>query len=111
MDKAEKEFAMKAYNSIFQPIEDAIFDTLGVDNSVLKNKVKSKIYTYSRMIFSYLCRSKGLTLQVIGCRINKDHSTIVYYLSQYEDNYKYDKVFICLANAVMKRLKEIENGE
>lgn len=110
-DKVDRLLETQVYNPIFNPIEDAIFDVLGIERNILGNTTKTKIYAYSRIIFAYICRQKGLTLEAIANRINKTHATIVYYLKQYENNYTYDKVFICLSDAVFKRLKEIENGK
>lgn len=109
-DKIDILIEDKIYLPIFAPIEKAIFDAIGIDYDILINKNRFKHYVYARIIFCHLCREKGITMEIIGRRIKRNHSTITHLVAQYDGLYQYDKIFKVLANAVLNELKKIENG-
>ena len=45
-------------------------------------KTRKRNNVEARMIFSKILREDGSTLQAIGKAINKDHSTVIYYVNQ-----------------------------
>lgn len=50
--------------------------------------------TYSRAVFAKRMRQMGLSLTNIGQLINKDHSTVTYYLKLVDDALAYPRQFI-----------------
>lgn len=96
------------YEPIFKEVEKIMFDKIGYNIDMLKVKSKSQGYVYPRMIFSYLCREKGLTIERIGKKINRNHATISFYLNNFESYYKSDKIFKILVDVIVKNK---ENGE
>jgi hypothetical protein len=65
-------------------IIDKIF---GVD--LMKNSRQRNIVD-SRLIYAKILRDRGHTFQSIGRSINKDHTTIVYYINQVDNIIKHD---------------------
>lgn len=96
------------YEPIFKDVEKIIFDKIGYDIDMLKVKSNSQGYVYPRMIFSYLCKEKGLTIERIGKKINRNHATISFYLKNFESYYKSDKIFKILVDVIVK---DVNNGK
>lgn len=46
-----------------------------------------------RKIISFELRSQGLTLMEIGEKLQKDHTSIIFYIKQYESRLRFDKKF------------------
>ena len=66
---------------------ELINQTLGVD---IKKETRIREYVYARFIYAKIMRDKGFSLSYIGNTINKDHSTIIHALKQFELLKKYD---------------------
>lgn len=109
-DKFIESLNDRIYEPIFKEVEKILFDKIGYDIDMLKVKSNSQGYVYPRMIFAYLCREKGLTLERIGKKINRNHATISFYLKNFDSYYKSDKIFKILVDTINAQLKEIENG-
>ena len=106
-DKFIEELELKVNEPILKEVEAILIDKLGYDINMLKVKSNSQGYVYPRMIFSYLCRRKGLTTTLIGKVLNRDHSTISIYLNNFESYYKSDKIFKILVDVIVK---DVNNG-
>lgn len=60
-------------------VQDLVCSYYKVDAPTLASKSRKKIHAYPRNIYAYLCRSHlDATLQQIGARINRTHSTVLY---------------------------------
>lgn len=53
---------------------------------------------YCRFIFAHYLREKCKNLEEIGKVLNKNHSTVSYYLQKYDEEYKYNPEFRELAD-------------
>ena len=75
------------------------------DESVISqicSKTRKRIVQYCRMLATECCMQKGETTIAIGKKLNRNHSTIVYYGKNFEFEYKYNKEFRNLADKVLK---------
>jgi DNA repair ATPase RecN len=61
-------------------IVDIIFDVN------ITNKVRKRDYVEARMVFAKILRDRGATLISIGSYLNKNHSTVLNYMANF-DNY------------------------
>lgn len=86
-----------------EDFQQKVIDVVGVDsyNAITTNTQKNKI-VYLRMIFAQFYHSLGLSLHSIGDKINKSHSTIVYYLKKFDIECEYNKDFRNLVNKILK---------
>jgi hypothetical protein len=57
----------------------------------LFEKSRKRNHVKGRMVYAKILRERGLKYTTIGDGINKDHSTIIYYVSNAEHQIKYDK--------------------
>lgn len=105
-DKYLEKLEDKFNEPFFKEIEDIIYKELGYNIDMLRFKSNSSGYVFPRMIFSYLCRKKGLTLTSIGRRLNRDHSTISNYLKNFDIYYENDKIFKILVNTIIKNKQD-----
>lgn len=55
----------------------------------------------ARIIFAHMARAWNVTLIDIGKQINRHHASVIRYLRDYDDNYKYDKYFQNAVDAVV----------
>lgn len=101
-DKYIEELEERANEPLYKEVESIIYTNLGYDMDMLRCKCNSPGYIYPRMIFSYLCRKKGLTLTSIAKRLHRDHSTISNYLKNFDIYYENDKIFKILVNTIVK---------
>lgn len=75
------------------------------DESVISqicSKTRKRIVHYCRMLATECCIQKGESTTQIGKKLNRDHSTIVYYGKNFEFEYEYNKEFRNLADKVLK---------
>lgn len=84
-----------------------ISDTLEVD---LMKETRVREYVYARFVYSKIMRDKGFSLSYIGNTINKDHSTIIHALKQFEllKNYEdFKKIYNKVRIAIYKEERPI----
>ena len=62
-----------------EKLKDIVSQVFGTD---ISTKTRKRNNVEARMIFSKILREDGNTFESIGKAINKDHSTIVYYVNQ-----------------------------
>ena len=92
------------WNWIAERIQDAIRDVTGMNIDEYTTKSRSINLFYARILFAYHCRAKGMVVQDIGRRINRDHSTICHLLSKYRDEIQFNKEFRYMATRVEEML-------
>lgn len=83
----------------------------GISEEDLKSRRKSRNLVYARMIcakyISYSCRECS---RVIGDVINRNSSTVRYYLSIFEQEYRYNRDFRNFANAMKEVTLDMRTG-
>lgn len=75
-------------------------------NFDIKTKTRKPIFVEARIIFTKLMYDKNLySFSEIGSYINKDHSTIIYYLSRHNELMESKNYFIYFENYNKLKLK------
>ena len=87
----------------FEELLERVTDVCGaIVGNNFRNKSNQRIYLFPRMIVAYHLRLMGWTLLDIGYMLNRDHSTIIYYLKKYDDEYRLNEDFRNLADEILK---------
>lgn len=87
----------------FEELLDRVYDVCGaIVGNNFRNKSKQRIYLFPRMIVAYHLRTQGWTVSDIGFMLNRNHSTISYYLKKYDDEYRFNEDFRNLADEILK---------
>ena len=80
---------------IMQQIESEVKSLKGIVEDIffidLASNKRKRDLVNGRMVYSKILRDRGLKFDMIGESINKDHSTICYYVSRLESHIVYDK--------------------
>lgn len=93
----------------FLAILDAIQEVAGCSFQDISGQARERRFVYSRMIFTHHCHQGKNTLTQIARDINRDHSTVLYYLKKYQDDYRFTAEFRELCDKVEIRIKELTN--
>ena len=87
----------------YEEIRNRVTDICGIDVGLnFTNKSNKRSYLYPRMVVAYHLRTQSLTYEDIGYMLNRDHSTIMYYIKKYDDEYRYNEEFRKLADEILK---------
>lgn len=87
-----------------------ICNVYGVEEQEVFGCSRKRELYYIRVIIAHIIRDKyGLSHTVIGNLVNRDHSTICYYLSMYNTIYKYDFVFRDMVSKITDISLNIKN--
>jgi len=92
-------------------LKEIVDTTVGYDIAT-KNRVREIVY--SRYIFFKIAREqlKGLTTDVIGTALNRDHSTVIHGLNKIEHELKYNKTINNLYTAIKNKVNaELHNDD
>ena len=87
-------------------IKKTIDDFSGLDISI---KCREPLYVDYRFIYYYMCKKyarKNITLKRIGEAINRDHSSVIYGLKQYENLHDTCAVFRRKVIKIEKLIKQ-----
>ena len=77
---------------LFKTICDVVCKGEGYTFEEISQKSRKQEYVYCRQLIMYFCKSKGEdTLRVIGSRLAKDHSTVIYSVKAIENYIETDK--------------------
>lgn len=87
----------------FIEIKEAIAEAMGISFVDIVGPSRERKQVYARMIFAQYCREQGATVQRIADEMKHNHSTIVYYIRKYKDDYKFNPEF-------RERVKQVENA-
>lgn len=73
-----------------------------ISSNTLKSKSRKKELVWARCILIHFLRQNtAFSLQKIGKLVgNRDHSTVIYQLEQYDDLLKYDRPFKQIVNRI-----------
>lgn len=80
----------------------------GVTRSDIEGKSRERSVVVCRKIIGYLLRQKGYTLMYIGEKLNRHHSSIVYYADQkrMECELKSDPIMNDFYNIIIDKINE-----
>lgn len=77
---------------LFKTICDVVCKGEGYTFEEISQKSRKQEYVYCRQLIMYFCKSKGEdTLRVIGSRLAKDRSTVIYSVKAIENYIETDK--------------------
>lgn len=85
---------------ITQHLLNDVCKYLGLSHLTVCGKSRDRDAAAARAIFCHLARQWGVPLMDIGAVINRHHSTVLYYIQNYDYKYRYDKYFRQSADAV-----------
>lgn len=91
----------------FMDLKQAITNITGVSFFDIVGESRLRKHVFARMIFAYFCRKEKATIVQIAKEMKHNHSTVIYYLRKFEDDYKYNPDFKRLVEAVEKELSKI----
>jgi hypothetical protein len=72
-------------------LKDVVNNILNI-NIMMKSRKRNIVDT--RMIYSKILRERGHTVASIGHSLNRDHTTVLYYLEHFETLSRYDSIFL-----------------
>lgn len=77
-----------------EKLKHLIAEALGISVDEMMQHRGKRITTDALCIYAYLRRKPGLaTYEKIGKELNRNHSTIIYYVRRYVDSVKYSHQF------------------
>ncbi|MDR3246716.1 MAG: DUF4406 domain-containing protein [Prevotellaceae bacterium] len=95
----------------FSTLKRSIPEIMGVTFSQITGRDRKRVYVYARMIYANYCYREGITVGEIAEEINRNHSTIGYYLRKYDDDVKYNSVFRRIVESFESYKRKFELGE
>ena len=87
----------------YEQVRNKIADMCGVEFALnLTKPVRTQKLFYARMVVAYHLRMQGWIYEDIAYILNRNHSTIVYYIKKYNDEYQYNEEFRNFAEEILK---------
>ncbi|MDR1459715.1 MAG: hypothetical protein LBI60_05830 [Bacteroidales bacterium] len=93
--------------NFFREIEKAIYATMKITFSEIVGKSRKRNKVYARMIFAKYMTEKGYTIQRVSKKMKHSHSTVVYYVKKYKDDFQYNPEFREIVIAIKEALSKI----
>jgi hypothetical protein len=93
--------------SEFSALKNAILRATGVPFCLVAGHSRMRHYVYARMIFAHDCRRNGTAVERIAAELNRNHSTVTYYLQRFDDEVKYNQAF---RQTVERVTRELSSG-
>lgn len=85
-------------------IKTAISDVIGVTPEELASVCKERDMFYARMLFAHYCVEVSIPKKTICKELNRNISTVGYYLSKYPFEIKHNAEFRYLENKVRSKI-------
>lgn len=93
----EKNIAVNTGKLILQEkkpdIKQIIETVMGVTFDEIRSRSRSRLIVYARQIYAYHARKTGASLTAIGNEMAHNHTSVLYYLHNYEADFYYTKEF------------------
>lgn len=80
-------------NVDFCEIKQAIKDITGISFFEISGQNRKQQCVYARMLFARYCRAAGTSYSDIARAMNRDHSTVKFYLRKFNDDYRFNREF------------------
>lgn len=90
----------------FSEIKQAITNVMGVSFHEIVGKSRTRWIVFARMLFSHFCKQEGATIMRIADEIKHNHSTVSYYLRNFEYDNRYNPEFRRLVELVENDLSK-----
>ena len=85
---------------------DSVYKATGVIFYHIKCKSRLRDFVYARMIYAYHRQKQCGCISTVGREINRNHSSIIYYLKKYADDYEFNPEFRKIADLVEGELQK-----
>jgi len=93
---------------IFAELKKAIYEVMEISFSDITGRSRKRHIVFARMIYSHFCSMKGETITSIAAEIKRNHSTIIYYLRKFDDDYRFNPKFREIANRIESALSKTD---
>ena len=88
-------------------LQSAIHEATGLMFCDYTNQSRNKTAFYSRMIFAYNCIKEHVDIKYLAGFINRDRTTIIYYVNKYDTELRYNREFADFVDKVNNNLANI----
>jgi hypothetical protein len=77
----------------FGTLKDTIWRVTGVPFCLVAGSSRRREYVYARMLFAHYAGQSSATVEKIACELNRNHSTVTYYLQNFDGEVKFNQAF------------------
>ena len=91
---------------VFVEIKQAISEVMGISFYEITSNNRNRNIVFSRMIYAYFCKKENESIINIAREMKHDHSTIIYYLRKFKDDYKFNPKFREIINRIENTLSK-----
>ena len=92
--------------TVFAELKQAISEVMGISFYDIVGNSRKRNIVYARMIYTHLCKGKGESITDIALEMKHDHSTVIYYLRKFNDDYKFNPKFREIVNRIESTLSK-----
>ena len=92
--------------TVFAELKQAISEVMGISFYDIVGNSRKRNVVYARMIYAFFCREKGESITDISTEMKHDHSTVIYYLRKFNDDYKFNPKFREIVNRIENNLSK-----
>ena len=85
---------------VFVDVKNAISEVMEISFTEITGDSRNRNIVFARMIYSHYCKQRGEAITSIADEMKHDHSTIIYYLKKFDDDYKYNPKFKEIVNRI-----------
>ena len=90
----------------FVELKQAISEVMGIPFYDITGGSRKRNIVFARMIYSHFCNRQGESITNIATEMKHDHSTIIYYLRKFKDDYKFNPKFREIVNRIESTLSK-----
>lgn len=92
-----------------EQMQNAIQSIMHLSTENLNGESKSRYFTYGRMIFAKNAMNKGLKLVKIANILHRTHSSVTYYVKQFDIDIMYNPEFRSYVNGINEYNRKGQN--
>jgi len=92
--------------TVFVELKQAISEVMGIPFYDITGGSRKRNIVFARMIYSHFCNKQGESITNIATEMKHDHSTIIYYLRKFKDDYKFNPKFREIVNRIESTLSK-----
>lgn len=100
-----------SYDVYFNLLFDAIYEATGLKEQDITSSSREYRFVVLRTFFSYLCRRKNIPYQLIAKRLNRNHSSVINYINNYDSYYKFDTFFKDMVDSCSKEFYRLQRQQ
>jgi len=85
---------------VFVELKQAVSETIGIPFYEIAGSSRKRDIVYARMIYVDCCLKRGASVTSIAAEMKHNHSTVLYYLRKFNDDYTFNPKFRDIANRI-----------